>query len=128
MIIIIIHIYIALFFEILQSAVIHTFSIIQILFFINNRYYVYPKIVLPHIFQIMRIMNKTPLQSTVTTVSEHIVGPRNARLLSYKNFGLNSKRSFQCTKHWPIGTDKNINNIRWTNIWDAKYDSVIYLK
>ena len=35
-----------------------------------------PKIVLPHICQILRLMNKTPPQSIMPTGSEHVVGLR----------------------------------------------------
>ena len=34
----------------------------------------YPKIVLPHRFLITRLMNKTPPQSIMPTVSDHVVG------------------------------------------------------
>ena len=37
-----------------------------------------PKIVLPHICQILRLMNKTPPQSIMFTGLEHVVGLRNA--------------------------------------------------
>ena len=86
--IIIINIYIALFFEVTQSAA----------FYIDTyelRTWVYDVCMYDH----KRLMNKTPPQSTIPTESEHVVGPRNTPLLTYLNCGLNAN---QFANHWGL--------------------------
>ena len=55
-----------------------------------------PKIVLPHRCQILRLMNKTPPQSTMPTGSEQVVGPRDAPRNSPE---LCIERTFQCATY-----------------------------
>ena len=68
----------------------------------------HPKIVLPHRYQILRLVNKTSSQSITSTRSEHVVGPRNAHFLTQQNSVLNAERSPHIPvsfTYWAIETD-----------------------
>ena len=63
-----------------------------------------------HRCKILRLMNKAPLQSTMPTGSEHVVGPCNASLLIHQNSDLNAEArlSFKYIDHWSIGIDMSV--------------------
>ena len=70
----------------------------------------YQKIMLSHRCKILRIVNKTLLQSTMNIGSEYAVGLHNTPLLIYQNCGLNAERLLHIPAHKPFAIGKYLHS------------------